>query len=233
MQMRNASYSDIGVARTAARAEIRGLNWPPNLSSLVSEFAEHGRAVIPEILSAEMVRLLADEVESFGERSIRKDFRMPQTGNTPRHLTVVGGAAMNQSEIIMAAYRDPATIKALSTILNERVAECPAMIESVIATILHEPGDTHGWHLDDYPVAFILGLHMPPEADGGFVELRREQAHERIVLRTGDGYLLRADRILHRVAPLNKSSRRVILNFTYAFAGHSVLPNGTAPLLCD
>ncbi len=122
----------------------------------------------------------------------------------------------------------------LSGITGLRVAVCEDPVENVIATHLTVPGDTHGWHTDDYPLAFILALEMPPRGRGGHVELEREDGTiDEVHLEAGDAYLLRSDKIVHRVAPLKELCSRTILNFTYSTEGLRVCPNGTAPLLCD
>lgn len=110
---------------------------------------------------------------------------------------------------------------------------CEEQIENIIATVMRYPGDTHGWHVDDFPLAFVIALEMPRPGDGGELELRYSANEVRkVVLDEGDAYILRSDRIAHRVVPLTKHSARIIINLTYSTVDMQVIPNGTAPLLC-
>ncbi|MGW6389682.1 HalD/BesD family halogenase [Streptomyces sp. NPDC055103] len=119
-----------------------------------------------------------------------------------------------------------------------RVVPCTAVsVERHVLNVLHRPGDTHGAHTDDYPLALVLFLEAPPHpADGGLLEFHpgrgdldaldapgTHRAHHR----PGDAYVLRSDRTAHRVTPLDRPGlRRTVLNFAYTTPGHQ---NPTAP----
>ncbi len=196
-------------------------------------FQENGLAVLRGFLCHDVLCQLRDRIGALSQRGMRKDFSMPQTNLSPRNMTVIGGAVMNAEPDVMRLYRSPSLRADLSEIVGNRISDCPELIENVIATVLSQPGDTHGWHYDDYPIALIMCLEAPGSDAGGMVELDRESHIESVQLHPGDAYLMRTDKVRHRVAPIVKQTKRMILNFTYSFNGLDVTPNGSAPLLCS
>ncbi len=197
-------------------------------------FAKSGLLVFRRFLPEISLQALREVAFDLFEEGMRKDFLMPQSNHTPRNMTVVGGAVMNRQDDIMGFYRDPELRRLLSNFTGADVVDCPEVVENVILTSLHEVGDTHGWHLDDYPFALIICLEAPEEGAGGDLEMEVGQSEiDFLRLEAGDAYLLRSDQIRHRVAPLSRNSRRVIMNFTYSCHGHSIIPNGSAYSLCE
>jgi hypothetical protein len=164
---------------------------------------------------------------------MRKEFLMPQSQYTPRNMFVIGGAVMNAQPEVMQIYHDAQFQSRLSQICGHKVVPCPELVENVIATVLEHEGDTHGWHIDDYPIALIFCLASPGPAGGGAVEIERPWGTEAFQINPGDAYLLRADLLRHRVAPIARGTTRAILNFTYSFEGIDVKPNGSAYALCS
>jgi hypothetical protein len=195
------------------------------------EFRRTGVAVFRSALrERERLRLL-EKAEPMFQRGKRKDMLMPQSAMTPRHLEVVSGAVMNCDSDIMSSYRSRRLQESLSRIVGEEVVECDNEIENVILTRLSEPGDTHGWHLDDYAIAMIMILEAPRTATGGYVEYVQDAMIRRIELSEGDIYVMRSDKVTHRVAPITKREKRTILNFTYGVKDRFVFPNGSAQTL--
>jgi hypothetical protein len=195
-------------------------------------FATTGLAVMRKFLSPALSQRFCELVDDLRAEGMRKDFAMPQSGSTPRNMTVVGGATMNAQPEIMELYRNTELREQISTIVGRQIVDCSEQVENVIATVLDREGDTHGWHLDDYPVALIMCLRAPPPGQGGDLEMERAGGVECLRIEPRDAYLLRSDRIRHRVAPIMGGTSRVILNFTYGFEGAHVHPNGSAYLLC-
>jgi hypothetical protein len=195
-------------------------------------FAASGLHIVRGAIPCEAAAGMLDALEPLFRDGMRKDFLMPQSGWTPRKMNVVGGCVMNQQSDFMALYQSQALRESLSEIVGERIDDCPDPVENLIATRLESAGDTHGWHTDDYPIAFILCLEAPGEGQGGAVELKRGTGVECFHLSAGDAYILRSDKIVHRVEPVTKGARRTILNFTYSLEGLCVVPNGSAELLC-
>jgi hypothetical protein len=133
--------------------------------------------------------------------------------------------------IIPALYSVPALREVLTIIAGEEVLECPYQPEQFVITALDQPGDTHGWHWDDYSFALVWVIDCPPVTDGGFVQYvahtewdkNAPQLHRWFVTRPiysielvpGDLYLMRTDTTLHRVYPIT-AGRRLIVNMGYA-----------------
>ena len=125
-------------------------------------------------------------------------------------------------------YHDPTIRESISRMVGQEVFSCQNEDEWMVANYLTSVGDTHGWHLDDPPIAFVLVLLAPPKGEGGQLEyfpLSTKLAgvdvrHEHAMIadhRAGDAYLLRADQCLHRVAPLIGSGRRLAINMAFEF----------------
>ncbi|MFE6335173.1 hypothetical protein ACFVOK_18420 [Streptomyces sp. NPDC057798] len=114
----------------------------------------------------------------------------------------------------------------MGAVVGEPPMAVPDPLERHVLNVLHQEGDTHGAHTDDYPYALVFFLEAPhAPADGGLLEYvpgadsladldtgRAHRAHHR----AGDAYLLRSDTTAHRVTPLTRPGvRRTVLNFAY------------------
>ncbi|MFD4433271.1 hypothetical protein [Nocardia sp. NPDC058497] len=138
--------------------------------------------------------------------------------------------------VIPQVYGSNWLLRVLSSIAGTPLFPCPYGPERFVITRLEQPGDTHGWHWDDYGFALVWVAEVPDPVDGGFVEsvpdtswdkqrpgieeiLRSRRVH-RLDLSGGDVYLMRTDTTLHRVHPIRRG-RRTIVNM--AFARHDEL----------
>ena len=168
--------------------------------------------------------------------SNRKDFVMECMDNTPRHMTTVGGLVIaERSQVIVNMYHDSDLIAGISTVVGRHLAPAGDPVERHVLNMLHEAGDTHGFHIDDYPVALVMFIESPDCPDGcGQLEFCAvENVHE-AQTRThsvGDAYILRSDQLRHRVQPIHDGCRRTVLNFAYAVEGESVNHTPSASLL--
>ena len=133
-------------------------------------------------------------------------------------------------------------VSVIARVAGEPIYPCNHPEELIVCNFLLAQGSTHGWHLDDPPYALILVLEAPAPGAGGELEFipgwadlnhelgldpdgpadagvaaaQAEGLIRSVDHRSGDAYLLRADRCAHRVAPLRASgTRRVALNFAY------------------
>jgi hypothetical protein len=178
---------------------------------------------------------LAELEALFAAQACRRDLLMAATGNTPRRYsnldrdTLAGG-----STIIPAVYLNPGLIELLQDITGEDVNAVPYVPEEFIASRLHEPGDVHGYHWDDYTWALIWVFKMPPAEIGGSLEYvkrvpwnREDPQIDRLVAEgplerrhplANSAYFLKADTTLHRVAPLKAPAERMIVCYSYATA---------------
>lgn len=212
------------------------------LGELRSRFASAGYVKLPGLLATPTWEVLRAAVDRLEPRARPRDFVMPGP-QTPRALSVLGAADLLAGAPALAAlYVHFELVRAISRIVDARIHACPHEDELMVCNLLLGERSTHGWHLDDPPFALVLVLEAPEPGQGGDLEriadwagvCRRlgldpggdvtaavdaaSAAGLRTVTRhvAGDAYLLRADRCLHRVAPLRAAGcRRVALNFAY------------------
>jgi hypothetical protein len=200
---------------------------PEERRRLRAMFQETSYIPLPGFLTPAGLEVLRREVAHLESVAKRRDFDMACMNGTPRHMTTVGGQLIAQeSPLIVNLYSDRALMRYLSALTGLDLRPAPDLVERHVANFLHLPGDTHGAHFDDYPVALLLFIETPasPE-DGGLLEFLPnagsltdiDGAHTRRAFHvSGDAYVLRTDTTAHRVTPLTQPCRRVVLNFAYA-----------------
>jgi L-lysine 4-chlorinase len=207
--------------------------------ALSQTFRRHGlvrlRDIVPDDLKdevrGEVLRLLAQFAE-------RRDLRLATTGNTPRRMSVVRSERIGEnSGLLREIYASPALGGVLSTISGEDLIPCPSRDEEFLITRHETPGDTHGWHWGDYPVALIWLIQAPGPEHGGLLQCVPhtdwDKANPQIYrylcenpiytyhFGTGDIYFLRTDTTLHRTTPLEIETTRIILNMTWSSTRHA------------
>ena len=197
-------------------------------------FYETGFALISYLLPDPVKQQIADEVRLLlDQQSIRRDLRLRDTSNTPRYMrNVTAEAIRHHRGVTVELYNSPAFLEALGKVAGEAVIPCPYEPEQYVITHLERPGDTHGWHWDDYSFGLIFVADCPPPDLGGFVQTVPNtrwdkddpQVFRKLLdnpiysyeLRPGDLYLLRTDTTLHRVHPVEPGATRSIINMAYA-----------------
>lgn len=180
----------------------------------------------PSFFKPAAFQLLCMEARRLSDRAIRRDLKMAATGNTPRKMCTVGGDQITEnSTVIPALYRDQALLSFLAGVAGEEVYEIPDPVENFGINILERTGDVHGGHVDTYAFAFNLLVETPPKGGGGALEFVPGSAALedldgpkacRIEHQLGDCYLLKADQAIHRVAPLTRPGRRMVISLGYA-----------------
>jgi hypothetical protein len=219
-----------------------------NCHKLQQTFARNGYVHLPQLLQAVPFSYLSGEMRALEAAGCDRSFTMPGY-ETPRVLRTVGGQViMRTSPSVAALYFHRNLIDMLENVAGSCVFPCQHSEEFVVANFLTSMGSTHGWHLDDPPLALILFLETPDSSDqGGRLEYipdwhdfcaeiqasPKEQVDATVAIaraaglvrtashKPGDAYLLRADRCLHRVTPLTASgSRRVVINMAYQVTRH-------------
>jgi hypothetical protein len=203
------------------------LTLPSHPAALAARFAETGYLPLPGLLTPAGLTALREECDRLEVGARRRDFHMACMDDSPRHMTTLGGHHIAQeSALITTLYRDADLLALLAALHGANVTTVPEPVERHVLNILHRPGDTHGAHTDDYPLALVLFLQAPPRAeDGGLLEFApgrqdltalQEPGARRLHHLPGDAYLLRSDLTAHRVTPLTRSGlRRTVLNFAY------------------
>ncbi len=191
-----------------------------DVAAATAQFGHAGYLSLPGLVTPSALVALRKEVERLQQRAKRRDFEMECMGGTPRHMTTLGGIEIAEAApAIGALYRDPRLVDGIGRAvgLNLQLADDP--VERHVLNVLHRPGDTHGLHTDDYPLALVLFLESPTcEAGCGHLEFFDACAagHASVMAhRAGDAYLLRADKFPHRVRPIHEGCVRTVLNFAY------------------
>ncbi|WP_051872315.1 HalD/BesD family halogenase [Streptomyces sclerotialus] len=213
--------------------------------ALASRFTDDGYLPLPGLLSAALLARLRAELQRLATLAVRRDFTMACMNDSPRHLTVVGGQSIAQhSSLIPALYREPGLLTFLGRLTGLDITTVHEPVERHVLNVLHQPGDTHGAHIDDYPLALVLFLHAPAHhRDGGLLEYTPHastldalgtRSARRAHHRSGDAYLLRSDTTAHRVTPLRHPGlRRAVLNMAYTTPGRQHAVTDSATLLYD
>jgi hypothetical protein len=181
------------------------------------------------------LRFTAEAYALLERYSVRQDVRVATTGNSPRRLISVRRSYIDQhGSIIPALYRSTVLHRFLANITQDPVLICPYEDEQFVISFLGQPGDTHGWHWDDYSFGLVWIVESPPPEQGGFVQCVANTRWDKddpklwsafignsirsYAFASGDLYFLRSHSTLHRVYPLRENSRRIIVNMAWASA---------------
>lgn len=209
---------------------------PQILKAQNSEFQENHIAILDNFVPPEIQNRLNVEASDLIDRqSKRRELIIHETGGTPRSYSSVGRETIRaQSVTIPSFFESDAVLTYLSNVAGETLHRVPYAPEEYIINSQDTPGDTHGWHWDDYTYALIWIVEAPDPLSGGRVEyiprtkwdksnpenqlrnlLSTQEVKSRHV-QAGCCYLLRASTTLHRIAPLTQNTRRTVIVFTYA-----------------
>ncbi len=229
------------------------------LDQFRQDFARWQYVALPGLLPPPFFTQVKAEVARLEHFARAKNFVMEVAYHTPRIMKTLGGQEIRrESPFLSDMYDEPRLRALLSYIAGHPVFTCNDINEWMVCNWLAGSGWTHGWHLDDPPLALVVFLEAPSPEDGGALEfipdwhtickqngldpqgdVKSLVAHCRAagLVRekthsVGDAYLLRADIFLHRVAPLLRDgARRTVLNMAFELAP-DVSRNGiTADLL--
>jgi len=223
-------------------------------------FAREGYVRLPRSAFATVFPKLQSEVARLREHAKTRDFIMPGY-ETLRRMSTLGGKDIRRlSPVLVDFYQNPAIRALLSNICGQEVFACHDENEWQVINWLEGPGETHGWHLDDPPLALVLFMETPPASDGGALEFingwrqlcavvgsEPERSATSLIERcraaglvtakvhaTGDAYLMRADQCLHRAAPLTAAgARRCVVNLAFELQPEVRRTGVTASLLYD
>jgi natural product biosynthesis luciferase-like monooxygenase protein len=232
----------------------------PALKILKQAFAQQQYVPLRGLFTGEIFNRLKAEVGRLERFAQARNFKMPGY-ETPRVMTTLGGQVISrESPVLTELYADEELRRLLGQIAGCTVYDCHDENEWMVATVLHAPGNTHGWHLDDPPLALVVLLDSPAPEQGGLVEFVRDwkdlcheigsdpenqveptlelcRAAGLINVRhhaMGDAYLLRANQSLHRVTPLgDPQARRTILNLAFELSPNVLRRSVTAELLFE
>ncbi|MFI8927373.1 hypothetical protein ACIG3E_06815 [Streptomyces sp. NPDC053474] len=198
---------------------------------------------LPSLLGPTALARLRAEVARLEELATRRDLTMTCMDDSPRHMTTVGGHTIaKESELIAELYEDPDLVALAGRIAALDAVPVREPLERYVVNILHRPGDTHGAHTDDYPLALVLFADAPADPDDGGLLEYVPQAQGLSTLDTpavrrarhspGDAYLLRSDTTAHRVTALRRPGiRRSVVNLAYTVPGHQQAVTESAAVL--
>ena len=201
-----------------------------------SLFGHAGYLPLPGLLSPSALQSLRSEADKLWRRAKRRDFDMECMGGTPRHMTTLGGIEIVESApVVGALYRDPALMAALGRLVGLELQVAADPVERHVLNVLHQSGDTHGLHTDDYPLALVMFIESPSCEEGcGHLEFFNACKAGESSLKShapGDAYLLRADLFPHRVQPIHDGCVRTVLNFAYGATSIPVNETPSASIL--
>ena len=207
---------------------------PEKLEVLKDEFAKKRfvelKNFFPQPLSGKLHDSLSDLME---HKAVSRRLHIPTTENTPRYYKNANNVVLkNEMPVVDEIYHSPSLRKLVADIAQEPIHSVPYKPEEYVASQLQHAGDTHGWHWDDYAYALVYIAKNPPVAHGGSLNYIKDTSWDRTkpsissILASsqylekhpdsGSAYLLRSDTCLHRVAPLNIDSKRMVVTFSYA-----------------
>ncbi len=202
----------------------------------VSLFEHAGYLPLPGLLPPPALEAMRAEVGRLLDHAKRRDFDMTCMGGTPRHMTTLGGLEIaSTAPAVASLYRDDALLSALGRLVGMELRLADDPVERHVLNVLHRPGDTHGLHTDDYPIALVLFIESPRCETGcghlEFFDACRPGERATKMHPPGDAYVLRADRFPHRVQPIHDGCQRTVLNFAYGAAGVPVSASPSASIL--
>lgn len=212
-------------ASEAMQSQIPGLR----RSYQDTDFAEITAFTPPGVFDT----ALREVEELFDRQAKRRDIVVAQSGNTPRRYSNLDRDALAAGSLVVPEVFHSRVLRSyLGQIVGETVLPVPYTPEEYIAARLHETGDVHGWHWDDYTWALVWILKIPDETIGGSLDFiaraswdRENPRVDELVAKgpvarrhpgVGNAYLLKADTALHRVAPLSEDAERMIVCYTFA-----------------
>lgn len=190
---------------------------------LQAEFAKQRCVRLQNFYQGAALELLQQEVARLEAKAIRRDFQMVETHETPRRLSTLNGEVIDQySTLVPRLYQDPNLLTFLSAIVGEPLHTVTDPGESYVLNILEQQDDTHGAHIDTYAYTLITVITTPEQGAGGCLELvantsdplafdKQPKDIVNLCANPGDCILLAASSSIHRVTPLTKPARRVVI----------------------
>jgi hypothetical protein len=226
-----------------SKTSIMSEKYYKKLNYLQSFFSKKGYVELPNFFRKEVFDIIKKEVMNLQKHLIEHDFIMPQY-ETPRKLSTIGGTTIRRNSLILELlYSNNFILDFIKTIVGEEVFFCQHPEEWMVINILNKQHSTHGWHLDDPEYALVTIIEM--RGVGGNVEIIDIDNLKRIVdtfdienitknassisevaklhkliyskqYVSGQTYLIRAGKCLHRVSELvTQNGLRIALNMAF------------------
>ncbi len=194
-------------------------------------------AVLPEILDVETFQTIKAEAERLvaAERSYVPTHKK---GGTVAYETLIATALA-----IVALYHSPSFQGLVSRLAGEKLVPTPFRDQSSLSVLFYtEPGDHIGWHFDHN---FYRGRHftilLPLVNEGtapgelSHAQLIAKLGEEERVIPTPPNILIIFEGavVRHKVVPIAKGERRIVLSMTYCVNPTSTLAQSIARRIKD
>ena len=207
-----------------------------SIKELQDEFQENSYIKISKFVPPAIETSIKGEVYNLLDRyAVRKEIFVEETNNTPRFMSVVRQVDIaREGKIIPKLYYSKVFTNFISKLVGEDAIFCPFENEKFVISRMSQPGDTHGWHWDDYSYSLIWFVECPPSDLGGALQFIPNTSWDKsnpkidyylsnypVQTKThvaGDAYILKADTSMHRVEPIKENAVRVMLALTWASA---------------
>ncbi|MER6971151.1 hypothetical protein ABT304_08865 [Nocardioides sp. NPDC000445] len=175
---------------------------------------------LPAFVGDVALRAIKAELERAALDAARRDLVIAEMGDTPRRMSNLSAREVERTcRETWQLYEDPGVLRAIESHAAVKPAPLVGDIEAVVVNYLHRSGDTHGAHVDDHEVAFVLVVEAPPPDGGGELLLQMPNGRSRsVTLSAGDAYILHASAVRHSVAPVT-AGRRIAVVCAYDLAG--------------
>lgn len=175
---------------------------------------------LPAFIDGVDLAAIKIELDRAALEAARRDLVVPEMGRTPRHMSNLSALAVERTcPTTWQIYQDRRVIRAIESHTAAAPAPLVDDIEAVVVNYLHRSGDTHGAHVDDHEVAFVLIVEAPPPGGGGELLLQTPSGGPRsVTLVAGDAYILHASAVRHAVASVT-AGRRIAVVCAYDLAG--------------
>ena len=174
-------------------------------------------------------------------RAVRRDIAKLGVLETPRHLSAIGALDMQEAgSVIPQLLLDERFRLFASGIFGTEVVPYADHHENVAVVILHEFGDHHGGHCDDFYGVINIAVSMPDEEAGGVLHYAPrattrealEESRSFLPLQPGDAYAMESGNTVHEVTELFDNTReRIIVSLSWSLPGQENAPSYSgAPL---
>lgn len=212
------------------------------LAELRREFMERDFVALPNFFSAKSLAILVAEEQRIEKFAVTRQFNMSEY-DTPRNLKILGAKAiLRESPSFCLVYVHYDVVRTVESIVQGPIYPSRQPDGFIGMNYLVWSSATQGWHLDDGAFAFCVILEAPPRGQGGQLESIRHWSKSKVLsghhtigciesgvkdaensgrvnreyLAPGTAYILRSDKCLHRVSPLDAEGvRRVSFAVAY------------------
>lgn len=180
-------------------------------------FDKKGYLIFRNFLSKSCIQRLLCDVNALYANSVRKNMLVDDgVYSTRRKLRVINSKVIKEiSPEIIELYHSDKLLGLVSRLTGKNITPYSDSLESCVLNILEEEGDCHGWHKDTFPYVLNIAIEVPNKNKGGVVEVKEKDYISDIFLEKGDAYLLKSNKLPHRVTSLKENTKRWVISLAY------------------